>query len=103
MKRGDEILVKATVDAFRTGLNSGSRIRVKIGDVVLWVPEEDTVTPEEEINEKELTEYITEELEKRLAIPSTDHLTGDLSECYNDNSEGGTDNEKQLSTTEQTA
>lgn len=39
MKQGDKVKIDATVDAFRTGLNSGAEVRVKIGDTAVWVPE----------------------------------------------------------------
>lgn len=39
MKQGDKVLIEAEVDAFKTGLNSGVEIRVKVGDTTVWVPE----------------------------------------------------------------
>lgn len=37
MKCGDKVLIEAEVDALREGLNSGAMVRVKIGEVTVWV------------------------------------------------------------------
>lgn len=38
---GTKVLVRAEVDAFRTGLNSGPKVRVRIGDQSVWAKAED--------------------------------------------------------------
>ncbi len=38
---GTKVLVRAEVEAFRTGLNSGPKVRVRIGDQSVWAKAED--------------------------------------------------------------
>ena len=38
---GTKVLVRAEVEAFRTGLNSGPKVRVRIGDQAVWAKAED--------------------------------------------------------------
>lgn len=38
MKQGDKVVVEGIADAFRTGLNSGEMVRVRIGDLTIWIP-----------------------------------------------------------------
>ena len=38
---GTKVLVRAEVEAFRTGLNSGPKVRVRIGDQSVWARAED--------------------------------------------------------------
>lgn len=40
MKKNDTVFVKATVDATRTGFKN-KQVRIKIGDVTVWVSAED--------------------------------------------------------------
>jgi len=41
IKQGDEITVKAVVTGTITGLNSGEKYRVKIGDNEIWITPKD--------------------------------------------------------------
>ena len=41
IRQGKQILVKAIVTGTVTGLNSGEKYRVKIGDQVIWIKPED--------------------------------------------------------------
>lgn len=47
MKKGDRVLIEATVDAFRESMNSGEMVRVKIGEVTVWIPYKDVTLVEE--------------------------------------------------------
>ena len=42
MKKNDTVLIKATVDATRK-LTNTKQIRVKIGDDLVWIDEEDVI------------------------------------------------------------
>ena len=38
MNYGEKVHVEGEIDAFRIGYNSHAEIRVKIGDIKVWIP-----------------------------------------------------------------
>lgn len=48
IRQGKQILVKAIVTGTVTGLNSGEKYRVKIGDQVIWIKPEDVDSVKED-------------------------------------------------------
>ena len=68
MKKGDKVTVTATIDAFACGLNNGNRIRVRVGNDLVWVPACDVST----LSDDDTECYVKDELKKRLALMATD-------------------------------
>lgn len=79
---GTEVLVRAEVDAFRTGLNSGVLIRVAVNGQKIWVRSEDiqlmrdkvesnlcTGNPEDGVSEVTVDDWLREDLELNTYHP----------------------------------
>lgn len=68
MKKGDKVTVTATIDAFACGLNSGNRIRVRVGNDLVWISACDVFT----LSDVDTESYVKDELKRRLALMTTD-------------------------------